>query len=343
MTESHPPSGPDEVMTRLQAADPLAGQPLPHPDEPEARAMVASAMAAGEASALEPGAEVIHAQLPAVNRRARSTTAGRWPLLAGVAAVVALVVSGLMVFSPTNSSALAAVHQAAEATAEAGSGQIDVRFALHGQERSEAAPVELSVSGSLTALYHGTDLAVTVDLDELPDELTSGGVPTSVEARLVDDTLYANDGTQWYWVNAPSTLGATVVELIDPRQVLGTVQELAATEEQGRVELNGIDTTHYRSMVDLSDQSLTEAKWLPVGVAHIEAEGKVIIDLYVDDQGLLRRLVLSGSAQPASRDHVGDATFEVEIDLSRLGDDLTIEAPEGATPVDEAGGFPFGS
>ena len=294
MNDRFPPQDRDEILDRLRAADPVAEPSLPAGTDPGPQALLASVMAEGGTAGDEiTGEEIaggqpeeagaVFASLPEIrSTRQPRTTPRRWQLLTAAAAVVALV-AGFLVFSPDNTpTALAAVHQAAEATAETGSGQIDVSFSVDGTDGGESA----QVAGLVMATFAGADLAVSVELTDAPTELT-GPVPDSIESRLVDGTLYANDGTQWYSVEAPTVLSATLLDLVDPRSVLARVQELVATEEVGPTTVDGVATTHYRSTVDLGDASLAQAEWLPVAPGDIDAEGDITVDLFVDDDGLL--------------------------------------------------------
>jgi hypothetical protein len=346
----------DDLLAQLRSADPVDPGSLPTPTDPGSRQLLASildeaaltssapgapaqSMAAADDTNVDATTDPVFAQLPTIRGTTRVGSGRRWGYLAGAAAAVLVLVAGLLVFAPDNTpSALAAVHQAAEATANVESGQIDVTFDLEG---TDGTIDQARLAGDLTVTFAGSDLAVTADVSDRPDEL-DGHLPSTIETRLVGETLYLHDGEQWYSVEAPALLGDMLVGMIDPRSVLPTVQELIETEEVGPASVDGLATTHYRSIVDLGDESLAEAQWLPVNGADIEAEGEITIDLFVDDDGLLRQLVLTGDVRQPAAEGDGTATFEVVTAFSRLGDDLTIDAPEGAVPFDPAAGHgPF--
>ena len=258
----------------------------------------------------------------------RRSTRSRFAFLATAAAVMALV-AGFVTFSSSNTSpALAEVQSAASAAADAGSGRIETTFSLTGSDDGQS---ETSAGTVLTA-YSGADIGVVIDLASGPDEL-----PEAAELRLVDGTLYGKQdgtgGSSWYALDESNFLGQTITEYIDPRTILDTVQELVEVDEVGTVEIEGVATTHYQSTVDLADESLKESGWLVEGVADIQADGEVTIDLYVDEAGALRQLDMSGDLQESGGGD-GTATFTVKSRFYDLGADVVIEQPDEAEVID---------
>ena len=340
----------DDLMHRLRAADPVDSETLPSAGDQPAQNLLDAIMidthheAAAESSdgfLDEPA--VMHATLPEINRIRSQGRGRRWGVLAAAAAVVMILVAGVATFLPDNTpSALAAVHSAATATADSSSGEIAVTFSLEAVDGS----VSEQVAGDLNATFDEADLAVSVNLSDQPSTF-GDGVPSSVESRLVDGKLYINDGNQWFVIEAPAGLAATVIEFVDPRAVLSKIEDLVEAEEVGPATTDGVATTHYRSVVDLGDATLGESQWLPAEAVDIDAEGEVTVDLFIDEDGLLRQFVLSGDAHEPQGDDSGtdEARFEVTTTFSNLGADLTVEAPVDAIPIDEAlggGGLDFG-
>ena len=252
----------------------------------------------------------------------------RLGVIAAIAAVF-IVVVGFIVLSPDGTEpALASVQSAARATAEAESGRATTTFVL---EASDGATSE-TLSGEVLTEFSGTNVAATIDVD---DGGPAAGYFDEIEVRFVDGVIYGNDGTGWYAAETGGALGEAAVERVDPRTVLQTVQDLAATTEIGPADVDGVATTHYQSVVDLQDESLRESGWLPVDTAEIEAEGEVTIDLFVDDDGLLRQLVVAGDVAATDGSN-GLGTVLVTSSFFDFGADISIEAPEGAEFLDAA-------
>jgi hypothetical protein len=329
----------DDLIEQLRAADPVDPARLPNAAAPDARALLEDILrtsstapesdipvSAGFITADSDGFTVPPPTvLPsATNRRRRSLA-----LLTSAAAAVIVLIAGVTLFLPSSTEpALAAVQNAAESTARVESGRIATTFTLTGTNggRSE------SVRGEANATFVENNLAFTVDLAQLAD-IRSGDAAV-VEGRLVDGVLYGNEGSgQWYAVDAGSFLTSGLISTVDPRSALTTVQDLVEAEEVGSTVVDGFDTTHYQSTIDLADESLEQAGWLAgLDGIDVNAEGEVLIDLYVDTDGLLRQLDITGEAtEPGSTE---SARFELTTRFYDLGGDFTVEAPDPADVLD---------
>ncbi|MEM9612004.1 MAG: hypothetical protein AAGA59_03675 [Actinomycetota bacterium] len=346
----------DEVLDRLRAARPVDHNPLPRPDGPQANAFLESIMSANPAA--EPGgsptppptgetgddrrldpvlfaddAEHDYARPTVISDRRRRR--GGYGMILATAAAVAVLVAGALALLPANTEpALAAVQSAAQATAEAQSGRVDVTVDLDAADDIGTGMVEASVNGR----FNGPDVAFTIGAFDVSEDGATedliGELPLS-ETRFVDGVLYADvDGEGWIGVEAPEFVGAAVTDLADPREVLTAVEDLVEATEVGPATLTEpdgatVETTQYRSVVDLGDESLSQSGWLAgLELSDIEAEGEITVDLYVDGEGWLRQLSVSGDlTEPEGGP--GEARFEVVTSFYDIGGDITIEAPEG--------------
>lgn len=347
MTEHH-----DDLLNRLAAADPVDPTELPAATDPTAQELLRTTLAkdqnelalAGSTSSSTPQptpqsesdnpmtppaitTDEPRPSGPVVDLdKARRPRRGRG-MLVGAAAAVLLLVGGLLVFSPdTTPSAVAAVQSAAQAAADADTGRITTTFTASGQDGEEFG----ALSGSFEAAYAGEDIAVSLSIDEVDASFPVEGLPAT-EARLVDDVIYVNPEGEWFAVDTDGLLGQVVSDFIDPRTVLETVQaELTETEEIGTATIDGVETTHYRSIVDLADESLSASGWVGFDGVPIETDGEITVDLYVDGDGLLRQLDVSGDLSETSAttgESVGSGTFAVSTLFHDLGGDITVEAP----------------
>jgi len=338
----------DPFLRRLAAADPVDPATLPSAGDPAARHLLDDILAAhpiptpaGEplagaptAGAAAGGATVEVLELDRSPGTRRGLGRGRTLLVASAAAVL-LLVGAVAVLAPDSTpSALAEVQGAAVATADADSGRIESTFTLDYEGLADAAgPGEGTLTGDFEAAYNGSDLGFSLRLGELPPEIGAEmveGMPSVEDVRLVDDVIYVQQGGQWMAIDTDGLLGEMVARFIDPRTVLDTVQSLTETTEIGPAEIDGLDTTHYRSMVDLGDEPLAQSGWLAFDGVGVEADGEVTIDLFVDGDGVLRRFDLTGDVRdPAGG---GSGTFEVTTAFTDIGGDIRIEAPQGAVP-----------
>ena len=335
MTDPHDVE--NELLARLSDADPIDTTDLPTPSSPRARALLEDIMTS-ETPTSDPahvptegeGDEAPLLDLPSVEGidRYASPRRQRLGVIAAIAAAFVAIVGFLVVSPGGTEPALASVHSAARATAEADSGRATTTFVLEATDGTNSE----SVAGEMQTEFSGTDVAATVDLDELGDE-AGDLLPAGVEMRFVDGVVYGRDGDVWYAVETGGTFGQAAIERIDPRNVLETVQSLVATTEVGAAEIGGVATTHYQSVIDLADESLRDSGWLPVDPAEIEAAGAMTIDLFVDDEGLLRQLVVSGDVV-ATDGSGGSGTVLITSSFFDFGADITIEAPATAEFID---------
>lgn len=354
MTDPNAPhlsSDNDDLLARMRAADPIDDGALPQSDGPEALSLLETIMAPTPTSpsagggSRQPDPVLFGTDVPSdfgtaqpMQRRGRR---GFGLILASAAAIVLLVAGALALLPSNTEPALAVVQSAAQATATAESGRVEVTANLDGSDETSSGSIDAVVEGR----YDGDDLAFSIvsidaegsefddsDIEEFGDEF-----PIS-ETRYIDGVIYANSPEGWFAVEVPEFVGEQVTDLADPREVLATVQELVEATEVGTAvidEPNGgsIETTHYQSVIDLGDDSLQESGWLAgLELTDLDAEGEITVDLYVTDD-LLRRLTVSGNASDTSGSD-GAVTFEVVTSFYDFDGDISVEAPTDVEIVD---------
>ncbi len=325
--------GDEELLQRLKAANPVP--PTIDDDVSWTAADTLFDQITSRSGGFAPYADSAEGSAEAVRPpRGQERGRGRLGLLAAVAAVAALVVAAAVIVAPSGvQPALAVVQAAAQETAEADSGRVITAFSVVGEEDAERE----TLTGTVTALFSGDDFAVTIGVDPSSDAMSAEEAAeiSRAETRVVDGQLYATpDGAQWMSIEAPEILQSTLTRLTDLRSILAQVEELVDVETLGPTEIDGRSVTHYRSEVDLADESLAESGWLPgtQGVqgspVDIDAEGLVTVDMFVDEDGLMRRIEVSGEAEPVDESINASADFAVTTDFVDLGADLAIEAPD---------------
>lgn len=339
----------DDLFQRLSAADPIDHHDLPTAEDGSAQRLLENAMSdqsPAHQTSISPiaaatdenpyawptgddatGAAVVELDK---GRRRRNPL-----LLLSAAAAVLLLVGGVLVFAPDNTpSAVATVHNAAAATADVDSARITINVEIDGTDGVE----EGQLSGQLDAAYTGSDIAFSLQIEDQGDDFFGEEVPFN-EARLVDDVAYIDADGEWFAVDTDGLLGDMVSDFLDPRAALAKVQELTETTEVGSATVDGVATTHYQSVVDLGDEeSLVSSGWLPLEAMDVDTDGELTIDLFVDGDGVLRQLDLSGDVQDTSGS--GESgTFDIATRFYDFGADIQVEAPADVEVIDPLQGL----
>jgi len=110
-------------------------------------------------------------------------------------------------------------------------------------------------------------------------------------------------------------------------------------ETVGTEELRGVETTHYYAIVDLlryekiaPPAEREKLRSLLGEVVEQSGLGKIPVDVWVDELGLVRKLTMAFSAmQPGTTEH---ATMSMSFELYDYGKDVEIELPPAAEVVD---------
>lgn len=124
----------------------------------------------------------------------------------------------------------------------------------------------------------------------------------------------------------------------DPRELLDVLRAAGgAVETVGTEDLRGVETTHYRVTIDPADYAklnpsgsgepaLAEQLTAQPGLAELP------VDVWLDAEGLVRKLTLSVSATQAGSSDAGSASMSFE--LWDYGEDVHIDVPPAADVVD---------
>lgn len=339
----------DWVVARLTAADPSRSGTPRSADDPAARALLQEVLmsespAAGSfpvpAAAFPPPAtEPVEWYVPGPEPARRPRRTGRVLVGSGLAmaaaGAAALVVVNADGGGPSSAAAAAQVKQAAQASSEA---SVDaVRL---------SADFELgSLAGAATFTTVGDDMAVAVTLDDTaepdPADDATGWQPPflagGIEWRVIGGVTYLRlgDGTwqqfaagaDWSGGLGAGGFGVDVdeFELDDLRSAFAELESLTDAEQVGTETIDGDTVTHYRGELTLDEGRL--ADW-PGGMPGLDDSMPLTVDLYVDDDELLRRATATGT------------DVEVSVDLE-YGADITIATPETTTTF-ELPDFPLG-
>ena len=298
----------------VRAADPVRLADLPTASGPAAQELLANTMSA-----------------PSVVAPTRLRN--RLPVLGAVAAAVALIATSFALLSPGNTdTALASVKAAAQEAAVADSGRIITSFSIDGNIDGTTD----SAAGEVEVLFNRDDLAITIDVSDVPDDLQGQGTELleGVETRLVDGVLYVRGGPtpEWIALELPQ-LFIDEITKVDPRTLLQTIQTLVDAEEIGADTIDGDAVTLYQSTVDLNDPSLSSSGWMAglESQLDLETDGTIVVEMAVDGADQLRRVTITGDLTEA-QDGDGSATFSISTVFTDLNNVDRIVAPEGVVP-----------
>lgn len=256
--------------------------------------------------------------------------------VAGLAGFVSTVIGTLLAlgiihpFGGTED-ALAA---AAGKTAEAGSAKMS--FEVQGQ--SDGNPVTLTGDGAYDFRTGRGKVAF-----HLPPASGSSYGSSTLKSIVDGDTTYLYIPRWDRWIawddSAPSDDSQTDLDRFltlvpdDPAQILESLETGGHVEKVGEESLFGIEATRYRATVDvdeLAEQAPADVQRALGAAADGVQEGATLTaDVWVDQNGFLRRLVVEGQLGDAG--HVA-----MKVDLYDFGTEVDVKAPPLSKVVDGA-------
>jgi hypothetical protein len=194
-----------------------------------------------------------------------------------------------------------------------------------------------SASGQGVGDFRTGDANATVTLPLLGEiqVLSVGGAPY---VEVPEQFRQFNSGKPWARTDTVNVLqlanaalgGLGLSQPFDPAQVLPYVRGVSGeVTEVGRETVRGIAATHYRASIDLSRAAEQSNPEVQPGWRGAAAKQPLPADLWVDDQGRLRKLIVTVTGlMPVT------ATFELW--------DFGIAVNAVAPPPDQVGEFEIG-
>jgi hypothetical protein len=254
--------------------------------------------------------------------------------------------------------------QAAAASAEAPSGRFDLslemtypvlatpfRFTGQGAYDTEADRSAFTFDLSAIArLFGGLSGGGGAGLDLSPDawriEAIQDGKVVYMSFPAIADQLPA--GKTWVRVDAEKTAKAAGVDLsdleqftgADPRTLLDFLKGVSGEiETVGSEEIRGVSTTHYRATLDLQNYEQLvppgQRKELRDMLGELLQQAglaEMPVDVWLDDDGYVRKVELSFSASPEGTPGAVEASMVFE--LYDYGADVGIVPPPAADVAD---------
>lgn len=198
--------------------------------------------------------------------------------------------------------------------------------------------------GGFFAAFAGPDAQNAPDFEDPSAwqiEVVQDGKVSYVRFPAVSEQL--PEGKSWIRSDGKSVKvdGFEVGELegfasSDPRQLLDMLEAAGGDiETVGVEELRGTETTHYRATIDATAYAKTatpeeRAKLGPLAEQLQSGVGEVPVDVWLDGDGLVRKIALEISA--SEQGQVGSAS--VSFELWDYGEDVDIELPPAEDVVD---------
>lgn len=299
----------EDLLDAVAALDPVDEGSLPDGSSPTARRLLEEIMSDTLTPAPDAPSSVPEPIRPA--RRQRRFVAAAAAVAVSVAAVATL-------WPSSTPSASAAVADAIDATLDQAAGT--ARYTLV----AEVGPATVAAGGDGAAELRAEgviadgDLAITSRFGDTTD-------PDSMrveELRLVDGTAYLRSSdTDSRW-----EVGDRRVLPADPLGFFEELQELTDFEEIGTDAIDGESVTVYRAegVRWAGEPDALSSVFIAFGLFLFAGETAPgdeppVLELFVDDAGIVRGLEVSGEDGPER--------FELVVEVFDLGVDVSVEAP----------------
>jgi hypothetical protein len=113
----------------------------------------------------------------------------------------------------------------------------------------------------------------------------------------------------------------------------------SGVKEVGREQVRGVDTTRYKATIDLrkaaEQQGPQAKKQLERFLEQAQAQS-LPADVWVDDQGRLRKMRYQLKLRPKATDQQGSATVSTIMELFDFGTDANVRRPPASQVADLA-------
>ena len=199
-------------------------------------------------------------------------------------------------------------------------------------------------SGYVVAAGQTVTLSGDGDFQQSPQvgraslRISGGPLDTSVDEVIKGWTIYVRSplfgsilpaGARWASMDLEklgSKYGVDLGQLsqVSPTDTLAALKEAGSVTNLGAATIKGVPTTHYQAVVDLG--KVPGGKAL-AKEAHLSA---VPVDVWIDKQGLTRRLVLSETIDANGQ----SAATRITMDLSRFGEAVHVTVPSAGDTFD---------
>jgi hypothetical protein len=143
-------------------------------------------------------------------------------------------------------------------------------------------------------------------------------------------------GVKTQWMSVPASTGASTFDVADPSAFLDFLHGTGgAVTDMGHEQIRGVDTTHLHATVKLRDAlnsaSGAERDRLQRAIDQLGdtasslLDAELPVDVFIDDNGMVREIVFDFSVPDTSESAAAKATLTV--DLFDFGSDVAINPP----------------
>ncbi len=219
-------------------------------------------------------------------------------------------------------------------SAEALAATDSFRVAFEGEVGVEGEGLDIAALDSLPTeqtAFEGEGAVDRPDRARIDVDIDVGPIALPATVVRVGDDVFVEAFGQSTRVDVP----AGQARLLDPAALaeaaLGWIEDPV---EAGSESRDGVETVRIEGSVD--GEALSSALGGIVGEAGLSeavSQGEVVVWIGVEDL-LPRRIEVDYTATAERADTGGSVSLTLEADLFDYGDEVTIEAPEGATPLD---------
>lgn len=234
------------------------------------------------------------------------------------------------------------------------SARMEGAIEMSGLDPTETGVSEATILFSTSFDTETGDSSFVIDMSSMMGDLAgetedpfaglAAGMLGEMEVRQIGDVVYlkypfftAMFGAETEWVSMPAdegedftadfeTMPTDPADLIDSFDAAGASVETVGTEN-----VNGVDATHYRLSLDISEMELTPEEEAELAESGIWAEGVIPMELWVSDAGFMVRMIMEidGSGMDLPPEESFDF-MSLRYDLFDINGDITVEAPPAA-------------
>lgn len=230
-----------------------------------------------------------------------------------------------------------AIAEAAEATQRQGG----VHMVVTGTTRTQGQTIPMRMEGD--ADFRNSRMRATMKM--------GGGVP-QMEMVMAGTVMYMKMeglrealGTEWVKFDFQAIgeeMGVNFEQLMQlgqasPAEQLKYLRAMADLEEVGTETIDGVETTHYKGVVDmrrypdtLPEPERAEARKMVDKIVELSGDATTPTEVWVDEDSLIRRQRMSMTQKKPA-----EAKIDMEIGFSDFGKRVDIQVPYGAKDVTE--------
>lgn len=246
--------------------------------------------------------------------------------------------------------------------AEVTSARIEGSMSIEGAVTDGEGPMSFEVPFTTVFDTVSGDFAVMMDMSAMGDMVPESEDPlaaqmlTQFEIRQIGEDAYvrmpflaAMLGSDAEWIRMPAdesdTFTGDMGVQTDPFEMLDTYREAnAQVEELGTEEVNGVEATHYRVVVDSESYlaSLSDEERAQIEAEGPMPQGEFPLDLWITDDGFIVKMLMEIDGSEVDFDANSTETFErmtLTYDVFDINQPVEISAPDDYAEMDDLGGF----